>query len=595
MAMTSPSAAVSLSSVEHVAFQERPCLSDRTVALAASGGTSSKISQKAQSSFSVLQDRFSQVSLHSLRSPSTCHGIVDRSPSVVHCGAFNGATNGAVYGRVNGVANGSIHKVPRGVAFSEVKEVAKGEETLKPVVSELSIDPSAAIKLPTAITYPKEVPIDAQESKAHADVTTLTREPVRFTSIEEALDVVRQGKVVILVNDKDAGDVGNFFVAGALATEQSMAFMVNYGSGIVFSPASGPILDRLELPLMVEENIGGALPPLAFTVTVDLKEGTSTGISAADRALTIRRMAEADSQPEEFRKPGHVIPLRSSKGGVLQEPGHTEAAVDLAELAGLPPVGVLCGVTNSDGSMGQLPDLQLLARQHGLCLVSISDLVRYKREILVKRTAIARLPTKWGNFQIYSYTSLADGIEHVAMVKGDIGLGEDVLCRVHSECLTGDIFGSQRCDCGPQLEQAMERIEREGRGVMVYMRGHEGRGIGLGAKLQAYNLQDQGRDTVEANVDLGLPIDSREYDVSAQILRDLGVRSLRLMTNNPAKYHALMGYGLVVKKRVPVFCPITLENKRYLETKRQKMGHLYGSDLHAPFGGLPEELEKTSE
>uniref|UniRef100_A0A453NZ45 GTP cyclohydrolase II domain-containing protein n=1 Tax=Aegilops tauschii subsp. strangulata TaxID=200361 RepID=A0A453NZ45_AEGTS len=313
------------------------------------------------------------------------------------------------------------------------------------------------------------------------------------------------------------------------------------------------------------------------TNTVDAKEGTTTGVSAKDRAKTVMTLASPYSKPEDFNRPGHIFPLKYRDGGVLKRAGHTEASVDLAVLAGLPPVGVLCEIVDEDGSMARLPKLRVFAEKNNLKIVSIADLIRYrrKRDRLIERASVARLPLRWGNVRAYCYRSVIDGIEHIAMVKGEIGDGQDILVRVHSECLTGDIFGSARCDCGDQLAMSMERIEKAGRGVLVYLRGHEGRGIGLGHKLRAYNLQDEGRDTVEANEELGLPVDSREYGIGAQILRDLGVRSMKLMTNNPAKYVGLKGYGLSIVGRVPLVTPITTENQRYLETKRTKMGHVY--------------------
>ncbi|XP_044412768.1 probable bifunctional riboflavin biosynthesis protein RIBA 2, chloroplastic isoform X2 [Triticum aestivum] len=311
----------------------------------------------------------------------------------------------------------------------------------------------------------------------------------------------------------------------------------------------------------------------------DAKEGTTTGVSAKDRAKTVMTLASPYSKPEDFNRPGHIFPLKYRDGGVLKRAGHTEASVDLAVLAGLPPVGVLCEIVDEDGSMARLPKLRLFAEKNNLKIVSIADLIRYrrKRDRLIERASVARIPLRWGNVRAYCYRSVIDGIEHIAMVKGEIGDGQDILVRVHSECLTGDIFGSARCDCGDQLAMSMERIEKAGRGVLVYLRGHEGRGIGLGHKLRAYNLQDDGRDTVEANEELGLPVDSREYGIGAQILRDLGVRSMKLMTNNPAKYVGLKGYGLSIVGRVPLVTPITTENQRYLETKRTKMGHVYSN------------------
>ncbi|XP_057748936.1 bifunctional riboflavin biosynthesis protein RIBA 1, chloroplastic-like isoform X4 [Arachis stenosperma] len=310
----------------------------------------------------------------------------------------------------------------------------------------------------------------------------------------------------------------------------------------------------------------------------DAKHGTTTGVSARDRATTVLALASSDSKPSDFNRPGHIFPLKYREGGVLKRAGHTEASVDLAMLAGLNPVAVLCEIVDEDGSMARLPKLCQFAERTNLKIVSIADLIRYrrKRDKLVEHAGAAVIPTMWGPFNACCYRSLIDGVEHIAMVKGDIGDGQDVLVRVHSECLTGDIFGSARCDCGSQLAIAMQQIEAAGRGVLVYLRGHEGRGIGLGHKLRAYNLQDDGRDTVEANEELGLPVDSREYGIGAQILRDLGVRSMKLMTNNPAKYVGLKGYGLTISGRIPLVALITKENRRYLETKRVKMGHVYG-------------------
>eukprot|EP01018_Ginkgo_biloba_P020592 Gb_31656 [translate_table: standard] len=384
---------------------------------------------------------------------------------------------------------------------------------------------------------------------------------------------------------------GDFIMAASFVTTQAMAFIVRHGTGIVCVSMKGEDLERLKLPLMVAHKENEEEVLTAFTVSVDAKVGTSTGVSAADRANTILTLASPESKPEDFRRPGHIFPLKYKEGGVLKRAGHTEASVDLVTLAGLRPVAVLSGIVDDDGSIACVPKLRKLAMEYNLPIISIADLMRYrrKREKLVEQTAVSRLPTKWGPFQVYCYHSKLDGIEHVAMVKGNIGDGQDVLVRVHSECLTGDIFGSARCDCGNQLALAMQQIEQVGRGVLVYLRGHEGRGIGLGHKLRAYNLQDEGHDTVEANVELGLSIDSREYGIGAQILRDIGVRTMRLMTNNPAKFTGLKGYGLAVVGRVPVLSPFTEENKRYLETKRSKMGHVYGSDLPGSFAGLLHE------
>ncbi|KAK9123549.1 hypothetical protein Sjap_013151 [Stephania japonica] len=403
-----------------------------------------------------------------------------------------------------------------------------------------------------------------------------------FASIDQALETLRQGKFVIVLDDENETFEGNLIMAASLTSPQAIAYMVKQGSGIVSVGMNEEDLNRLRLPLMKLADGEEDMFAPSFTITVDAKVGVSTGVSAADRAKTVLALSSPNSEPEDFRRPGHVFPLKYRNGGVLRRAGHTEASVDLVSLAGLLSVSVLSTIVDDgDGSIARLPYLRKLALEHSLPIVSITDIIRYrrKREKVVERTAVSRLPTKWGLFMAYSYKSKLDGTEHVALAKGNIGDGQDVLVRVHSECLTGDIFGSARCDCGNQLALAMQLIEQAGRGVVVYLRGHEGRGIGLGHKLLAYNLQDQGHDTVEANLELGFAADAREYGIGAQILRDIGVRTMRLMTNNPAKFTGLKGYGLAVVGRVPVISPITEENKRYLETKRTKMGHVYGSDL----------------
>ncbi|KAI4325979.1 hypothetical protein MLD38_031338 [Melastoma candidum] len=401
-----------------------------------------------------------------------------------------------------------------------------------------------------------------------------------LSSIPEAIEDIRRGKLVIVVDDEDRENEGDLIMAASLVTPETMAFIVKHGTGIVCVSMKEEDLERLQLPLMVNQKENEEKLCTAFTVSVDAKFGTTTGVSARDRARTVRLLASKDSKPEDFNRPGHVFPLKYREGGVLKRAGHTEASVDLAMLAGLDPVGVLCEIVDDDGSMARLPKLRQFAEAENLKIISIADLIRYrrKRDKLVVQAAVAPIPTMWGPFRAFCFRSMLDGIEHIAMVKGDIGDGYDVLVRVHSECLTGDIFGSARCDCGNQLALAMKQIEAAGRGVLVYLRGHEGRGIGLGHKLRAYNLQDDGRDTVEANEELGLPIDSREYGIGAQILREIGVRTMKLMTNNPAKYVGLKGYGLMISGRVPLLTPITVHNKRYLETKREKMGHMYGND-----------------
>jgi 3,4-dihydroxy 2-butanone 4-phosphate synthase/GTP cyclohydrolase II len=395
-----------------------------------------------------------------------------------------------------------------------------------------------------------------------------------FAPIEQAIADIAAGKAVVVVDDEDREDEGDLIFAAELATPEMIAFMVRYTSGYICAPLAAEECDRLELPPMYHTNQDRR--GTAYAVTVDAREGVTTGISATDRTRTIRLLAAPDTRSTDLSRPGHVVPLRAKAGGVLRRPGHTEAAVDLATMAGLRPAGVLCELVNDDGSMQRLPDLEKFAAEHGLTLISIADLIAYRRhtEKQVERVAEARLPTEYGVFTAYGYEATHDGTEHIALVVGDIGDGRDVLVRVHSECLTGDVFGSVRCDCGPQLQAALRRVAAEGRGVVLYVRGHEGRGIGLLHKLQAYQLQDEGRDTVDANLDLGLPADARDYGTGAQILYDLGVRSMRLLTNNPAKRAGLEGYGLEISGREPMPVRVHTENMRYLRTKRDRMGHL---------------------
>ena len=395
-----------------------------------------------------------------------------------------------------------------------------------------------------------------------------------FATIEEAIDEIRRGRIVIVVDDADRENEGDFVMAAEKATPEAINFMVTHGRGIVCMPAAGERLDALGIPLMVEQNRESH--GTAFAVSIDAREGTTTGTSAHDRATTIRTAADPRTRPEDLRMPGHVFPLRARPGGVLERAGHTEAAVDLARLAGLQPVGALCEVLNPDGSMARLPELVRIAREHGLRIISIADLIAYRRrrERLVERIAEATIPTPRGPFRAGGFESRIDGRTPLALVAGDLGEGEDVLVRVHSECLTGDVFGSLRCDCGAQLRRALDLVAAEGRGVVLYLRGHEGRAIGLAHKLRAYELQEQGRDTVEANEELGFPPDARDYGTSAQILRDLGVRSMRLLTNNPSKLLALEGYGLSIVERIPIETRPTPENIGYLRTKREKLGHL---------------------
>jgi len=396
-----------------------------------------------------------------------------------------------------------------------------------------------------------------------------------FADIERAIADIAAGRPVIVVDDEDRENEGDLIFAAEKATPELVAFMVRYTSGYICVPMTEAEADRLDLPPMFHTNQDKR--GTAYAVTVDAREGVTTGISAADRARTIRLLASADTQPTDLSRPGHVVPLRAKAGGVLRRPGHTEASIDLAELAGLRPAGVLCEMVNDDGTMQRRPDLERFSIEHNLALITIADLVAYRRhrETQVQRIVETRLPTEHGDFTAVGYRAEVDGGEHVALVYGDLGDGADVLVRVHSECLTGDVFGSKRCDCGPQLDAALERVAAVGRGVVLYMRGHEGRGIGLLHKLQAYQLQDRGFDTVDANLELGLPADARDYGTGAQILYDLGVRSMRLLTNNPAKRAGLEGYGLTITGRESLPVRLHPENVRYLRTKRDRMGHLF--------------------
>jgi 3,4-dihydroxy 2-butanone 4-phosphate synthase/GTP cyclohydrolase II len=387
-----------------------------------------------------------------------------------------------------------------------------------------------------------------------------------FASIDEALDDLRTGRIILVVDDADRENEGDFIIAAEKCTPADVNFMVTHGRGIVCLPVAGWRLDELDIPQMVSANDGDET---AFTVSIDYGPAITTGTSAHDRALTAQAIADPSVSVEDFQKPGHVFPLRAKDGGVLRRAGHTEAAVDLATLAGLFPAGVICEVMNEDGTMARLPELVKVAREHDLRLISIADLIEYRRrrDVLVKKVAQTMLPTPYGDFHASAYESTVDGSTHVALVMGDIGDGEKVLTRVHSECLTGDVFGSMRCDCGTQLQRAFSMIAEEGRGVVVYMRGHEGRAIGLSHKLQAYALQDQGRDTVDANLELGFDADQREYGLGAQILADLGVTSMRLLTNNPDKRAGLEGYGLSIDERIPLLTDPNPHNIDYLRTK----------------------------
>ncbi|GID27079.1 bifunctional 3,4-dihydroxy-2-butanone-4-phosphate synthase/GTP cyclohydrolase II [Paractinoplanes brasiliensis] len=396
-----------------------------------------------------------------------------------------------------------------------------------------------------------------------------------FDQVERAIADIAAGRAVIVVDNEDRENEGDLIFAAEKATPELVAFMVRYTSGYICVPITEEEADRLDLPPMFHTNQDAR--GTAYAVTVDAREGVTTGISAADRARTIRLLASAETKPSDLSRPGHVVPLRAKPGGVLRRAGHTEAAIDLAELAGLRPAGALCEMVNDDGTMQRRPDLEKFAIEHDLTLISITELIAYRRhrETQVERVVETRLPTEHGLFTAVGYRSLTDDSEHVALVFGELGDGEDVLVRVHSECLTGDVFGSQRCDCGPQLDAALQRVAEAGRGVVLYMRGHEGRGIGLLHKLQAYQLQDRGFDTVDANLELGLPADARDYGTGAQILYDLGVRSMRLLTNNPAKRAGLEGYGLTITGREELPVRPHPENVRYLRTKRDRMGHLF--------------------
>ena len=400
-----------------------------------------------------------------------------------------------------------------------------------------------------------------------------------FSPIQEIVDDIRAGKMVIVCDDEDRENEGDLIFAAELATPELIAFMVRYTSGYICVPLTESDADRLDLPPMYHTNQDRR--GTAFAITVDAREGISTGISAADRAHTIRMLADPSARATDFTRPGHVVPLRAKNGGVLRRPGHTEAAVDLAVLAGLHPASVLCEVVSEKdpAGMARTDELRVFADEHDLAMISIADLIAYRRrfEKLVERVASARVPLRYGEFTAVGYASSYDEREHVAFVFGEIGDGEDVLVRVHSECLTGDVFGSLRCDCGPQLDAALAAVARQGRGVVLYIRGHEGRGIGLLHKLQAYQLQDAGSDTLDANLELGLPADARDYGTGAQILYDLGVRSMRLLTNNPAKRAGLEGYGLTITGREALPVRLHPENVRYLRTKRDRMGHLFGA------------------
>ncbi|MFP4312555.1 MAG: bifunctional 3,4-dihydroxy-2-butanone-4-phosphate synthase/GTP cyclohydrolase II [Nitriliruptoraceae bacterium] len=406
-----------------------------------------------------------------------------------------------------------------------------------------------------------------------------------FASIEEAVAILAQGGMVVVVDDEDRENEGDLVLAADAVTTDQMAFVIQHTSGFVCVPMLGDDLDRLQLPPMVARNQDPK--GTAYAVSVDAVEGTTTGISAADRARTCRVLADPATTPEDVTRPGHVLPLRYHPGGVLRRLGHTEASIDLLRLAGRRPAAVICELVKPDGSMARVDDLERFCAEHDLKMVTIADLVAYRRarETLIERVAVAKLPTPYGDWRMIGYRNNVDGNESLALLYGDPEGQPDVLVRMHSECLTGDVFRSLRCDCGPQLDLAMARIAEEGRGVVVYLRGHEGRGIGLLHKLRAYELQDNGADTVDANLELGLPNDSRDYGVGAMILADLGLSTLRLLTNNPSKRSALSGFGLSIIDRVPVEVRPNPNNAFYLRTKADRMGHeLTGSDLPVSTG-----------
>ena len=432
------------------------------------------------------------------------------------------------------------------------------------------------------------IPADELFSQAEKDVATpqldnstpfadtavsRSTDGVRLDSVEEAIAAIGRGESVIVVDDEDRENEGDLIFAGSKANAELTTFMIRYTSGYICVGMDGNVLDRLNLPPMtaVNEDRKGT----AYSISVDARSVVGTGISAEDRAHTIRVLSDTATEPFDLTRPGHVMPLRAVPGGVLRRAGHTEAAVDLARMAGLSPSGALCEMVNDDGTMMRAPECRAFADQHGLLMISIADMIRYRRahESFVMKVAVAELPTEFGDFTAHGYRCDLDGTEHIALVKGDIGDGENVLVRVHSECLTGDVLGSLRCDCGPQLHAAMRAVSDEGRGVILYVKGHEGRGIGLLHKLQAYTLQESGRDTVDANLDLGLPADARDYGTGASILADLGIRSMRLLTNNPAKRAGLEGYGLKIAERVPLAVQSNPHNEAYLQTKITRMGH----------------------
>ncbi|HXP18828.1 MAG TPA: bifunctional 3,4-dihydroxy-2-butanone-4-phosphate synthase/GTP cyclohydrolase II [Streptosporangiaceae bacterium] len=430
---------------------------------------------------------------------------------------------------------------------------------------------------------------------ATADQPPRAVNEILLDGVQRAIGDIAAGRAVVVVDDADRENEGDIIFAASKATPALLAFTIRHTSGVICVPLPGEELDRLQLPLMTAHN--NERMRTAFTVSVDARDGVTTGISAADRARTVRALVDSATEPYELVRPGHVFPLRYTEGGVLRRPGHTEAAVDLARLAGLPPAGVLAEVVNDDGTMARLPALRAFADAHGLALISIAQLIEHRRhcERMVSRVVQTRVPNSYGEWQAIGYLNSLDGTEHLALVLGDLDQlsgsrpAQDVLVRMHSECLTGDVFGSRRCDCGAQLNAAMAAIEAEGRGIVLYLRGHEGRGIGLLSKLRAYQLQDAGADTVDANTELGLPVDAREYSTGAQMLADLGVGSLRLLTNNPAKVKGLADFGLKVTGTVSLPVTPTADNLRYLIAKRDRLGHLI--ELSAPENGLGRAVD----
>ena len=398
-----------------------------------------------------------------------------------------------------------------------------------------------------------------------------------LSKIEDAVNDIKQGKMVIIVDDEDRENEGDLTMAAEKITPEAINFMATYGKGLICVPMLGEDLEHLNLPLMVPQNTA----PLstAFTVSVDYLKGTSTGISAPDRAATIKALIDPDTKPEDLGRPGHIFPLKYMDGGVLKRTGQTEASVDICRIAGLKEAAVICEIVGDNGEMARMPDLEIFAKTHDIKIITVADLIKYRRthEKLIERIAEAKIPTSYGDFRIVSYSSMVDQADHIALIKGEIDSSKPLLVRVHSECLTGDVFGSNKCDCGDQVEIAMEQISLEGSGVLLYMR-QEGRGIGIHNKIKAYALQEQGYDTVDANVQLGFPPDPRQYGIGAQILEDLGVRKMRLITNNPTKRVGLEGFNLEITETIPIIAKYRKENIDYMDTKRTRMGHLLDSD-----------------